>query len=434
MYRIYIKNPGEERICIYDDVSPLKELKVSSPNLSLEDNSAGSLTMTISELNPGYDAIKILTTDISVWRKYSTGYKEIWRGRAITDDRDFWNNRSLHCEGALAFLNDTYQPQKEYHIYNSDHPTYPSMVSAFIGALIDIHNAAVPENRQFIVDADSVVGFDDGSIEDGRGTVQQIYRYTNFDTTLNSIIDDTVNKLGGHMYVEFKDDGKMYLRYRETCIQNDTQKIEFGKNITDLTKNWDISEFATAVLALGERIDDENQNDVLEHYTTVDSAKVVADSNSVTGFLGKSTGVAYSSLFPSVSDKWKAFYVFNPTTVAKYGWIAQRVEWDDVSNPNTLYNRAVTYLTLVSADNLYVELNAFDLSYYNIDIGAINFLDKVMVVSKPHGINNVSDASKLYFDVTKLEIPLDAPENSVIGLGKDMNASGLSKQASQKAK
>ena len=123
MYEIYA-----DGICIYSDISPLDELKVVSPKLTLEDCSAGSLTMTLPPTNVGYNLIQRMTTDISVLKNG----EEIWAGRVLSEDGDFWNNRILTCEGELAFLNDTTQPQAEYHGIT---------VQNFLETLIGIHNA-----------------------------------------------------------------------------------------------------------------------------------------------------------------------------------------------------------------------------------------------------------------------------------------------------
>ena len=135
MYSIYAENT-----CIYNDISPLESVKLISPKLTLEDNAAGSLTMTVPTSNVGYSLIERMKTDIKVYKNDT----EIWAGRVLTEDNDFWNNRILYCEGELAFFNDTTQPQAEYHDIT---------VRGFLQTLIDIHNAKVSANRQFTLGA-----------------------------------------------------------------------------------------------------------------------------------------------------------------------------------------------------------------------------------------------------------------------------------------
>lgn len=105
MYSIYA-----DGVCIYNDVFSLDNMKVIDPKLILEDSAAGSLEMTLPHTNVVYNTLVRMTTDISV-RKNG---EEIWAGRALSENKDFWNNRVIYCEGELAFFNDSVQPPAEY--------------------------------------------------------------------------------------------------------------------------------------------------------------------------------------------------------------------------------------------------------------------------------------------------------------------------------
>ncbi len=139
MYSIYA-----DGVCIYSDVFALENTKVLSPKLILEDNGAGSLTMTVPKKNVGYNTIARLTTDISVQKDG----EEIWAGRVLQEDTDFYNNRILYCEGELAFFNDSTQPPKEYAGLS---------IRAYLEKLIAVHNSKVPANRRFILGVVTVV-------------------------------------------------------------------------------------------------------------------------------------------------------------------------------------------------------------------------------------------------------------------------------------
>ena len=88
MYSIYA-----DGVCIYSDVFALENMKVLNPKLTLEDNGAGSLTMTLPKANVAYETIARMTTDISVQKDG----KELWAGRVLQEDKDFYNNRNLYC-------------------------------------------------------------------------------------------------------------------------------------------------------------------------------------------------------------------------------------------------------------------------------------------------------------------------------------------------
>ena len=355
MYSVYADNT-----CIYNDISPMENLKLISPKLTLEDNAAGSFSMTVPITNVGYNLIKRLTTDISV-RKNG---REIWAGRVLTEDNDYWNNRILYCEGELAFLNDSTQPQAEYHNMT---------VRGFLQALIDIHNAKVGDNRKFTLGAVTVTDSNDS-----------LYRYTNYEKTIECINEKLIDKLGGHMRMR-KERGVRYLDYLEDYPNTNSQVIRFGENLMDFTKNWDMSEFATVILPLGNRLE-ESEIEALEKYLTVES----------------------------VNDGSK--YVQSANAVKTYGWIEKVVHWDNVSTPSVLLSKAQRYLSEIQFDEMTIELKALDMNYLNVQSEEIKLLDKVKVISKPHGMNR-------YFPVKKLEIPLDKPEDTLFTLGDKVRTS-----------
>ena len=355
MYSVYADNT-----CIYNDISPMENLKLISPKLTLEDNAAGSFSMTVPITNVGYNLIKRLTTDISV-RKNG---REIWAGRVLTEDNDYWNNRILYCEGELAFLNDSTQPQAEYHNMT---------VRGFLQALIDIHNAKAGDNRKFTLGAVTVTDSNDS-----------LYRYTNYEKTIECINEKLIDKLGGHMRVR-KERGVRYLDYLEDYPNTNSQVIRFGENLMDFTKNWDMSEFATVILPLGNRLE-ESEIEALEEYLTVES----------------------------VNDGSK--YVQSANAVKTYGWIEKVVHWDNVSTPSVLLSKAQRYLSEIQFDEMTIELKALDMNYLNVQSEEIKLLDKVKVISKPHGMNR-------YFPVKKLEIPLDKPEDTLFTLGDKVRTS-----------
>lgn len=355
MYSIYADD-----ICIYNDISPLQELKVISPKLVLEDCAAGSLDITLPPINPGYDYITRLDTDIVVKKNG----EEIWGGRVLTENQDFWKNRVLYCEGELSFLNDTTQPPAEYH---------NQTVRGFLSTLIEIHNSKAPENRRFTVGIVTVTDSNDS-----------LYRYTNYEKTIECINKKLIDKLGGHLRVR-KVNGVRYLDYLSDCPNTNQQTIEFGKNLLDFTRKWDTTEFATVIVPLGARLE-ESPIAALDAYLTVES----------------------------VNDG--SIYVQSAEAIAEHGWIEKVVNWDDVTVPANLLSKARNYLTDLQFDDMNIELSALDMHYLNVNYEAVKLLDKIRVISRPHGMDR-------YFPVIKLEIPLDSPENTQFMLGDSVTPS-----------
>jgi len=92
------------------------------------------------------------------------------------------------------------------------------------------------------------------------------------------------------------------------------------------------------------------------------------------------------------------------------------VNWDDVSDPQVLLEKAREYLADLQFDNLELELSALDLHYLDVETEAVKLLDEIRVISRPHGLDRL-------FPVTRLEIPLDAPENTQFKMGDSVQVS-----------
>ena len=353
MYSIYA-----DGACIYSDVFAVDSMKVINPKLTLEDNGAGSLTVTLPPHNAGYTSIVRMVTDISVQKDG----KEIWAGRVLSESEDFYRNRILYCEGELAYFNDSTQPPAEYSGLS---------VREYLERLIAVHNSKVAANRRFTLGAVTVVDKNFPTY------------YTNHDKTM-AVFNAMVEQYGGHLRVR-KVDGVRYLDYLAEYPDTCSQVIQFGSNIIDFTKQWDSTEFATVIVPLGNRLED-SPIEALDSYLTVESVN---------------NG---------------SMYVQSNEAVAVYGWIEKAVTWDNVSDPAVLLEKAKAYLTDIQFDNMELELSALDLHYLNVDVEAVKLLDEIRVISRPHGLDRM-------FPVTKLEIPLDSPEQTQFKLGTTVKTS-----------
>ena len=353
MYSIYA-----DGACIYSDVLALESMKVLNPKLVLEDNGAGSLSMKLPPMNVGYSSIVRMITDISVQKDG----EEIWAGRVLSENKDFWNNRDLYCEGEMAFFNDSSQPPAEYSGLS---------VRAYLERLIAVHNSKVTPNRRFTLGAVTVVDKNFPTY------------YTNYEKTM-AILNALVEQYGGHLRVR-KVNGVRYLDYLAEYPDTCSQVIQFGSNLIDFTRKWDSTEFATVIVPLGNRLDD-SPIEALDAYLTVESVNQ------------------------------GSMYVQSNEAVAAYGWIEKTVTWDEVSDPAVLLEKAKTYLTDLQFDNLELELSALDLHYLDVNTEAVKLLDEIRVISRPHGLDRM-------FPVKKLEIPLDNPEQTQFTLGDSVKTS-----------
>lgn len=353
MYSIYA-----DGVCIYSDVFALDSMKVLNPKLILEDNAAGSLSMTLTPQNVGYNSIARLATDISVQKDG----EELWAGRVLQEDKDFYNNRVLYCEGELAYFNDSTQPPSEYAGLS---------IRAYLEKLIAVHNSKVPENRRFTLGAVTVVDKNYPTY------------YTNYEKTI-ALFNSLVESYGGHFRVR-KVDGIRYLDYLEEYPDTCSQVIQFGTNLIDFTRKWDSTEFATVIVPLGSRLDD-SPIEALDAYLTI----------------------------ASVNDG--SLYIQSDAAVKAFGWIEKVVTWDDVTDPAVLLEKAKNYLTDLQFDNMELELSALDLHYLDVNHEAVKLLDEIRVISYPHGLDRM-------FPVTRLEIPLDNPDQTQFKMGDSVKTS-----------
>ncbi len=344
--------------CIYNDMYIDEAHRLVNPKLKIADNSAGTFTATLPPTNTGYEICKRISTEIVVKRDGT----EIWSGRIISEKKDFWNQRIITCEGELAYLNDTVQPPAEYHDIT---------VRQFLENLINIHNAKAGANKQFQVGVVTVTDSDSDE-EDA------IYRYTNYESTMTCISEKLVSRLKGHLRIR-KENGVRYLDYLKDYPKTNPQILRFGKNLLEFTKNWDLTDLATVVVPRGKSLD-ESPIEALTAYLTV------KDVNS------------------------GSIYVSSDEAVKEFGWIEVVVDWNDVTEPANLLNKAKRYLEDYQFDKMTIELNALDMHYISRTEVAVDLLDEIRCVSNPHGMDR-------YFPVTSIELYLDEPNKTTYILG-----------------
>ena len=370
MYSVYAKK-GNQTVCIYNDKYRAKDNIALSPKLDLVESAAGSFKIKLPQDNNGYSFIDRLTTEIIIYRNEV----EIWSGRVISEDTDFWNNRTIECEGELAYLNDTIQPQAEYHNITPRN---------LLATLLNYHNQNAPADKRFTIGAVTVTDPNDS-----------LYRYTNYESTLEAINEKLVKRLGGYLYIR-KVNGTRYLDWLAEHPNTVSQPIRFGVNLLDFTKSFDSTDFCTVLLPLGERLEDDKRTlniDALEEYLTVKSV---------------------NSGSP---------YVVNQNAYNNFGWIAKINHWDNVTDPSILKSKAQKYLTEVQFDTMELEVQAVDMHYTDAQIEEIGISDQIRVISEPHGLDR-------YFPVTKMSIPLDNPTDTAFTIGTSVKM-GFTQRSNQ---
>ena len=342
---------------------------LNDPLLELETGYAGIFQATIPYENPLYDKVFCRKSMISVFRDD----KEIFYGevRNIPNvDRN--RNKQIYCTGALSFLADSIQPQAEYHNMSP---------VGLLKTMLDIHNNQVEERKQ--------IHLGQVTITDPNNS---LYRYTNYETTLEAIRDKLVDRLGGYLRLRHENN-KLYLDWIgiDQYGNYSTQPIEFGLNLLDYSETISAEDVATALIPLGA---------VLEGESTIDALDKRVEISSVNG--GKN-------------------FVSNPDAIEQFGWIWKTNTWDDVTKPENLLRKAKEWLTTTQFETLTLRLSAADLSELGQEYDAFAEGDRVHCLAAPYGMDIV-------LPIMKLSIPLQNPAGRTLELSNQRQLSYTSQQ------
>lgn len=354
---------------------PTLRRELITPVVELSDNSPGSFKFDMPPDNPGYDKIKKLTSVVQVLKDA----EEIFCGRVLDEESDFYGVKSVTCEGELAYLLDSIQRPGEYHDMTP---------RAFLETLLNSHNSQVEDNKKIYCGNVTVTDPNDS-----------IYRYTNWETTLDDINEKLVDRLGGHLVLR-KEDGKKYLDYYasyDDFMPQNTQKIEFGKNLLDFSQTITAADIATAIIPLGARQEKaEDDPEALERYLTIESVNGGKD------------------------------YVYDQEAVEQFGWVYRTVKFDDVTVASNLKSKGEQYLHETQFEQLTLTVKAVDLNLLYADIKSIQLGDDIRVISKPHSLDK-------YFPVLQRSYHLDAPEQDTITLGTTLPKGYVSQASGENA-
>lgn len=362
MYFAYLN-----QTCILDAT---REILLENPTLELADNTAGSFTFTIYKNNPGFKSLNMLSSVVKVlWEE-----EILFKGRIIEMARNFDKSLSVTCEGELAYLADSIQRPAEYH---------DKSVQNYLATLINVHNNQVEADKQFELGAVTVKDNNDS-----------LYRFTNWETTLDSIKEDLLDSLGGHLRVRY-DGNHRYLDYLADYPHVSNQKIEFGENLLSYSENTQAIDLATICIPLGAR-QEEGAIEALEERLTIVSVNDGKD------------------------------YLELPDAISKYGHIAKVVIWDEVQTAVNLKSKGLKWLQDNQYESMELELTAVDLADFGVSTDHLRLLDRIHCSSAPHGMNRE-------FPLTSLKVNLLDPSQNVYTLGSSQKTfSQMTGQAQKK--
>lgn len=131
---------------------PDRAYAVTGLKLTSEINKAQKLTFTLPQSNRAYNAVNLLSSDVIL----RDDDEIVFVGRVLSTKRDFYNNKEVTCEGALAYLNDSIVNYTDSSVYTYDSSTKTGTyggttggdVRTFVTNVLAVHNAQVGASRQ----------------------------------------------------------------------------------------------------------------------------------------------------------------------------------------------------------------------------------------------------------------------------------------------
>ena len=344
MIQIYADN-----VLVYE--SRLAEYALQSLTLSRGLNVGGTAVITMPPHHPAYDAFVAFRTIVEVYKDGNLRF----RGRALPPADDFYNMRTVTCEGERCFFQDAVSRP---YLYQDS----PAMIFA---ELLHAYNSQVEAFKQFKL---------------GTVTVTDPNDYIRLESEAPESILDTINKLvercGGYIVFTTDEDGARVANWYEELGYRSGQVIDFGSNLLNFSRNSANTSLATGIYPLG-AVDETTGERV-----TIESVNEGVD------------------------------YLIDTEAQSLRGTIIKSVVWDDVTIPSNLLQKAQQWLAQNRVIVTALELSALDLSYMDKTIDSFDVGDLIRVRSKPHQVDEE-------FQLTTLNEDLLNPANSTIALGKE---------------
>lgn len=300
-----------------------------SPRLDLDIDGAGSFSFVMPPGHALYDGIRKLKSIITV----QMDDEIIFRGRAVDDERDTYNQKNVYCEGDRSFLLDSVS--RPY--------SYTGNVQTFFRNLVSAHNDQVDAEKRFTV----------GKITAVSASLSMEAEDDDYADTWARMEDRLLSAYGGYISTR-TEGGVTYLDWLTKDESPGEQTVEFGVNLLDLKDKLDASQVFTCLIPLGESVVDENGD-------TLPPVSIASVNGGVE-------------------------YIQDDEAVALYGKIWRTQTWAYESDPAQLLEKAREYMkTGISVQSLtlqFVDMHFTDRSRKRVLIG-----DHPRILSEPHGMN-----------------------------------------------
>lgn len=388
MYQIYA-----DGVLIYDDTAEIN--RILKGNIEPEVNKSGSFVFTVV---PGHDFYDVFVNYKTVIVVYKSG-KIKFRGRVLSQVINYRKEKTITCEGELGFFNDSIIRPFEFG----------GTPENFFIQIVTAHNNQVDDFKKFKIGTVTVTDTNDYIVRSAEG-------YNTSMSILNSrLLEDAT---GGYLFITHGSDGTEEIptiHYLKELTGECSQTVEFGANLLDYTKTLKGDTFATALIPLGARLENDDP-DAPEQRLTIESVNGGSD------------------------------YIYNQAAVDQFGRITIVEIYDDITVPENLLRKAELRLVDLIGETVTIELNAVDMHLLDRNIESFEIGDLIRVTSQPHGIDRVMLCSRQSIDILNpandklvlgdtLKKYTQSTTKTIESLGRDLNAqikttfSGIQKTA-----
>lgn len=334
---------------VYD--SRLDDRRVLALKTTTGLNKSGTLTVMLPPKHPAYHRFISYKTVVALYEDNALRF----RGRPLYPADDFYNRRTITCEGERGFFRDIIARPYLYQ---------DSPANIFAQAL-ELYNSEADTFKRFTL---------------GEVTVTDANDYVRFEsdsaTTFAEFFNKLVERCGGYITFNNNSKGGRAVNWLAEIGTQSNQPIEFGENLLEFARSGQSDGLATAVLPYGAKSEEDG------------------------------TRLTISGVNPDGSD-----WIQDSAAVAARGLIIATHTWDDVTDPYNLLKKAEKWLDTHKLAITSLRVTAADLSRQNRSIDSYHDGDRVQVISKPHGLDD-------WFQLTDREVDWLNPAGGNISLGK----------------
>ena len=352
MYDVKLIN-GEEETHI-NIASTNKRAPRITGTIHKEINAVDDFSFLISVNNPGIHKINALSTLVEV---INTKTNELeFKGRVLLPVPNMDSNglisMKVTCESELGYLMDSIAMYAEFHDIS---------VRDYLSKLIENHNNQVSADKRFEV----------GIIE----ITANLYRFWSYGTTLETIKEDLIDKLGGEIRIRYENNVR-YLDYLNEIGSHSNTEVRLAKNLITLEQEQDPTELVTRLIPLGYKLED-------------------SDERLTIGSINNGLN-----------------YIDDTDLISKFGIIVKTETWDDVTEQTNLLRKGQEFLKNNNKIKKAHRVSALDLSLIGLDFESFKVGNYHPVINELMGIDED-------LRIVAQKIVIESPESSDLTIGDE---------------